>query len=199
MCVCIAITFNGCRWLQFCHEHFDEDCVFSKRDDALCVAYREGTVFQRMRIGVGDQKVLDSSKADRHQNIVKLKIDKKNNTCAEIVGFLVPALLPPSQVLYSVTVNFGFTLCCVHVQVEYHGTDVKILCRRAPVSVFGTERPPLELPLSSLDINKKYKVSNDDLLDLEKKAVQSINVLMKSQGKRVDVLEVAEINSGSNS
>ena len=64
--------------------------------------YREGTVFQRMCIGVGNQKVLDSSNADKNRNIVKLKIDKKNNVCAEIVGFLVPALLPPSQVLSSV-------------------------------------------------------------------------------------------------
>ena len=80
--------------------------------------------------------------------------------------------------------------------MEYHGTDVKILCRRAPASVFGTERPPLELPLSALDINKNYKVSKEDLMDLEKKAAHSINVIMKSEGKRVDVLEGAEIHSG---
>lgn len=85
------------RWLKFCHEHLDEDCVFSKRD--LDMEKKEKFVdksfFQRMVMGMGGKKVFDSSKTG---HLLKLKIDKKSNVIVELLGFVVPVRLPSTQV-----------------------------------------------------------------------------------------------------
>lgn len=72
--------------------------MFSKRDLIPSEKYPEGTIFQRMKIGTGEQKVFDSSKTDKNQNLVKLKIEKKSNIIVKLLGFYVPAHLPPSEV-----------------------------------------------------------------------------------------------------
>jgi hypothetical protein len=69
--------------------------VFRVRDRDLCEKHPDKTVFKQMAIGVGDDRIFDSSKTDK---LLKLKVDKKNTTVVQLLGFLVPALLPPSQV-----------------------------------------------------------------------------------------------------
>jgi hypothetical protein len=72
--------------------------VFRQRDRDLCEKHPNGTVFKQMAIGVGDDRIFDSSRTDKHKNLLKLKVDKKNNAVVQLLGFLVPAPLPPSQV-----------------------------------------------------------------------------------------------------
>lgn len=148
------------------------------RDDTLSIQFTTGTVFQRLKIGSDDKKIFDCKKEHKNQNMVKVKVEKKNNVCVTLLGFLVPTQLPSSQ-------------------QEYHGTDVKILCRRAPASIFGAEPEILKLPLSALDVNKRIKVTKEDLQDIEKKSASSINMIMLYNGEwRAIDSEGIEIKSG---
>jgi hypothetical protein len=91
--ICNCELFFVLRWLQFCHENFDEDYEFSSRDSALEVPGEGKSLFTVMKVGTGSQQI-SFKKTEK----VKIKVDKKL-TPVEIIGFEVQKALPIAQVL----------------------------------------------------------------------------------------------------
>jgi len=107
-----------------------------------------------MRVGDTDDGLFDCAKRDKRQNCVKLQVGNAKNVCVSILGFLIPE----------------------RTITEYHGSIAKILCQRVPETVYGSEMPYLELPLSVLDVKRKKTVQPKDLKELENRSARSIDV-----------------------
>ena len=82
------------RWLQFCHEQFDEDYEFSDRDSSSEVAGEGKSKFITMKVGTGNQQI-SFKKTDK----VRIKVDKKV-TVVEIMGFEVQKALASTQAMH---------------------------------------------------------------------------------------------------
>lgn len=81
------------------------------------------------------------------------------------------------------------------MQREYSGTDAKIFFKRIPATVFGTDIME-SADLSSLDLKKKYKVTEEDLRSVRNRSVYAVRFITLINDVRKDVSSEIYLTEG---